>query len=49
MSGVSRCGSTDGERSIDLTFEWHQLCHGCGNRKWFNGIICEECRDRHDV
>lgn len=36
-------------RTIDLEFEWHQLCHGCGERKWFNAVICDDCRRRHDV
>ena len=41
---------TNGELSdIDLVFEWFQLCHGCSNRKWFSGLICEECLDRHSV
>ncbi len=34
---------------IDLEFEWYQLCHGCGERKWFASMICDECRDRHAV
>ena len=34
---------------VDLEFEWHQICHGCGERKWFSSMICDDCRDRHGV
>ncbi|SIS09126.1 hypothetical protein SAMN05421752_110136 [Natronorubrum thiooxidans] len=36
-------------RSIDLEFEWYRLCHGCNERKWFAGLICDDCRQRHDL
>ncbi|SDD23550.1 hypothetical protein SAMN05192552_101613 [Natrinema hispanicum] len=41
--------TNEGDREIDLVFEWHQLCHACGERKWFSGLICDECRNRHRV
>ncbi len=36
-------------RSIDLEFEWYRLCHGCTERKWFAGLICDDCRERHEL
>ena len=35
--------------SLDLEFEWYQLCHACGNRKRFSAMICDDCRERHGV
>ena len=37
------------ERRVDFEFEWHRLCHGCGEQQWFCALICDECRQRHDV
>ncbi|ELY46596.1 hypothetical protein C495_05798 [Natronorubrum sulfidifaciens JCM 14089] len=34
---------------LDLEFEWDQLCHGCGERKWFRAVISEACRQRHGL
>lgn len=34
---------------IDLEFEWYRLCHGCGERKWFRAMICDDCRRQHGV
>jgi hypothetical protein len=38
----------DGD-AIDMEFEWLQVCHGCGERTRFRGLICDDCRERHDV
>ncbi|WP_306059279.1 hypothetical protein [Natronococcus wangiae] len=37
------------ERLVDFEFEWHRLCHGCGEQKRFRALICDECRQRHGV
>ena len=34
---------------VEFEFEWRRLCHACGERKRFRGLICTECRDRHEV
>ncbi|MFC4439164.1 MULTISPECIES: hypothetical protein [Natrialbaceae] len=34
---------------IDLEFEWFQLCHACGEQKWFRAMICDDCRGRYGV
>lgn len=34
---------------VDLEFEWYRLCHGCGDLKWFSGLICNDCQERHGV
>ena len=31
----------DVTRDIDLVFDWHKLCHACGERKRFNWLICD--------
>ncbi len=41
--------SERGTDRIDMEFEWFQLCHGCGEQKWFSAMICENCRKRHGV
>ncbi|QFU81872.1 hypothetical protein [Natronorubrum aibiense] len=52
---LPRAGSSSDTRDestsddIDLEFEWYQLCHGCGERKWFRALICEACRQRHGL
>lgn len=36
-------------KTVDLEFEWRQLCHGCNERKWFSAMICDNCRKRYRV
>ncbi len=51
LDGLPSAGgsTTQPPNTIDLEFEWYQLCHGCGRRKWFSALICNECREKHDV
>jgi len=42
-------GSTQGTAAVDLETESVALCHACGERKRFAGLICDACRRRHGV
>ena len=34
---------------VEFDLKWKRLCHACGTKKWFRGLICAECRDRYGV